>query len=438
MTTIRPHAVALQQTLPESLWAATAPPGPPLVPLQGENRADVVIVGGGFTGLSAALHLAEAGVDAVVLEAVEPGFGASGRNGGQVIPGLKYDPDELERRYGRRVVHTAASGPDVVFGLIERYGIDCAATRTGWIQPAHTAAMLAVARARAQQWARRGAAARELGREEVATLTGSGLYLGGWLDGRGGTVQPLAYVRGLARAAIARGARVYRDSRATALRAEGDGWRIESQCGSVRARRVILATNAYADGLHDALRRSVVPVPSYQIATQPLSAQLRRTILPGGQAASDTYNLLRYYRLDADGRLIVGARGLYGRRSDAESLRSHDAALREIYPQIESPRYEFRWSGYVAVTTDHLPHLHELAPGLHAALGYNGRGVAMATMLGRLVARRAMGIEDPDYEFPASPLQTIPLHRFSQLGVRATVSYLRIKDQQQAGHGARQ
>ena len=431
-STVAPHQKDI-----ESLWAATAPPGPPLTALEGRHVADVAIVGAGFTGLSAALHLAEAGVDTLVVEAGEPGYGASGRNGGQVIPGLKYDPDELERRYGAGVVHTAASGPDLVYDLIARYRIQCSAVRAGWIQPAHTPALLSLVRDRCRQWARRGAAVRELSAADVATLTGTDLYVGGWLDGRGGTVQPLAYARGLARAAIERGVRIFRDSRVQTLQHQADGWRLVLAKGEVSARRVILATNAYADGLHDSLRRSVVPVPSYQLATAPLSAHLRRRILPGGQAVSDTYNLLRYFRLDAHGRLILGARGLYGRRSQAESQRSHDAALREIYPELGEPSYEYRWSGYVAITADHLPHLHDLGSGLHAALGYNGRGVAMATMLGRLVAAQARGASDPEYTYPLTPLRPIPLHAFSRLGVRATVSYLRMKDQQQSAQAGR-
>ena len=423
---------ATQHSKVESLWAATAPPGPPLVPLSGDVMADVAVIGAGFTGLSAALHLAEAGVDVVVVEARDPGFGASGRNGGQVIAGLKYDPDELEARFGAAVVHTAASGPDLVFDLISRFGIDCAPVRTGWIQPVHTEALRATVRSRADQWRRRAADVRLLDAAEVRALTGSSRYVGGWFDSRGGTVQPLAYARGLARAALGLGARIYCHSPVTGLARQADGWRLGTAAGSVHARRVILATNAYADALHDPLRRSVVAVPSYQVATAPLAPELLRTILPGRQAVSDTYNLLRYFRLDPAGRLIMGARGLYGSRSDAESMRSHDAALREIYPQLGTPRYEYRWSGYVAMTADHLPHLHDIEPGLYAALGYNGRGVAMATMLGRLVARRAVGATDPDFSYPATPLKPIPLHRFSRLGVRATVSFLRMKDHQQS------
>ncbi len=420
----------------ESLWAATAPPGPALTAFGGDAVADMVVIGGGFTGLSAALHLADNGADVMVLDAAYPGFGASGRNGGQVIPGLKWNPGEIESRYGGtlgpQVVHTVASGPDLVFSLIERFGISCAALRTGWLQPAHTSQTLATVSARAEQWARRGAPVRAVDANEMAALLGSSFYRGGLFDGRGGTIQPLAYTRGLAQAALQLGARIYRDSPVHSLQADGDHWLLTLPQGTVRARRVILATNAYSDQIHDPLRRSLVPVPSYQVATKPLSAEFRARILPGQQGVSDTFNLLRYWRVDATGRLIMGARGLFGQPSQAEALRSHDAALREIYPMLGSLDYDYRWTGMVAITEDHLPHLHDLAPGLYGAVGYNGRGVAMATMMGRLVAQRALGREDGEYVFPVTTLKPILFHRFSEWGVRATVSYLRIRDQQRA------
>ena len=416
-----------------SLWAATSPPPPPLVPLAGDAAADVAVVGAGYTGLCAAITLADAGRSVVVLDAAEPGHGASGRSGGQVIPGLKDDPEQIEARYGSdlgpRLVRTVASGPDVVFDLIRRFGIDCQAVRAGWIQPAHNDATRRLVEARARQWHARGAPTRVLERDEVAALTGSSLYVGGWFDGRGGTVQPLAYVRGLGRAAVSLGARVFRDTPVRALTHGSAGWLLGTPNGSMRARRVVLATNACSGPLHDPLRRSVVAVPSYQVATRPLPPSLRAQILPGGQAVSDTYNLLRYYRLDAAGRLVVGARGQFGRRTGHELLRHHDAAIREIYPQLGTPDYEFRWSGEVAVTTDHVPHLHDLGDGLYAALGFNGRGVAMASLLGRLVANLVLERADPDgFVYPVTPLSPIPMHAFNQLGVRATISYLRMKD----------
>ncbi|HZD26729.1 MAG TPA: FAD-dependent oxidoreductase, partial [Alphaproteobacteria bacterium] len=208
-----------------SLWQATAVPAPDCPPLAGERRIDVAVIGGGFTGLSAALHLAEAGAKVAVLEAREPGWGASGRNGGMVIPGLKEDPDDLVARHGpeagEAMVRASAATADLVFGLIERHSIDCDARRAGWIQPAHTAAALPALRRRYEQWAGRGADVAWLSREEIAARLGSDRYHGGWIDRRGGGLQPLSYARGLARAAQAAGAAVHGQSPVTALGREG-------------------------------------------------------------------------------------------------------------------------------------------------------------------------------------------------------------------------
>jgi len=420
-------AVALQ-----SLWSVTAPPGPAFTPLSGTQRAQTAVIGGGYTGLSAALHLAEAGRDVVVLEAVEIGERASGVNGGQVIPGVKADPDALEAMLGPyaggRLVTTAASGPDLVFDLIARHGIQCEATRTGWIQPATSEAALAQLARRAEQWWRRGAAVDLLSRAEVLQLTGSALYCGGLLDRRGGTVQPLAYVRGLAHAVTRAGARIFTQSPALRLTRKTGAWHIETPQGSVSAPVVLIATDADTGALNEQLRRTVVPVPSFQVATAPIPAALRRTILPDGQAASDTWQLLRYFRLDASGRLVLGSRGTFARTPAQHDVQRHYRAVHEIYPQLKGIKFEYHWGGMVAMTRDNLPHLHELAPGLLAGLGYNGRGVAMATVMGRLLARRALGAPVVELGFPVTPVLPMPFHSLSGLGARATIQYLRCMD----------
>lgn len=420
-------AVALQ-----SLWSVTAPAGPKCVPLAAPRSAHVAIIGAGYTGLSAALHLAQGGRDVVVLESREVGECASGLNGGQVIAGVKHDPDTLETLFGpaigRRLIETVASGPDVVFDLIARLRISCDATRAGWLQPATSEAALQQQAARVQQWQRRGAAVELLTRAQMAQLTGSARYCGGLIDRRGGTVQPLAYVRGLARALLQLGGEIYTRSPALKLAREGGGYRIETPGASVRAPLVIVATNAYTGTLTDALRRSVVPVPSFQVATAPIPAPLRATILPGGQAASDTWRLLRYFRVDASGRLVMGTRGTFAKAPTTRTVRHHYNAVREIYPQLEGLGYEYHWGGLVAMTQDHLPHLHELAPGLLAGLGYNGRGVAMATVMGQVLAHWALGTPPQELAFPVTPLRTVPLHALSGIGVRATIQYLRLAD----------
>jgi glycine/D-amino acid oxidase-like deaminating enzyme len=419
-------------TAMRSLWSATAAPGPVLQQLAADVRAQVVIIGGGYTGLSAALHLAASDRDTVVLEAVEIGDRASGLNGGQVIPGVKHDPDVLEELFGpdvgARLVQTVASGPDLVFELIRKHEISCAATRTGWIQPATSPAALDAITARVEQWRRRGADVRLLSAAETARLTGSQRYSGGWIDRRGGTVQPLSYVRGLARVAAEAGARIFSRSPATRLERAGREWRVQTPRGSVASPTVILATDAYTDRLVDSLRRTLIPVPSFQVATEPLPEKLRQTLLPGGQSASDTWHLLRYFRLDPSGRLVMGSRGTFADAPVAVAARHHYRAVREIYPQLEGIRYEYHWGGLVGMTRDHLPHLHEIAPGLLAGLGYNGRGVAMATVMGRILAKLAIGTSAAELGFPMTPQAPIPMHRFNQIGARVAIQGLRALD----------
>ncbi|MDB6010939.1 MAG: dependent oxidoreductase [Gammaproteobacteria bacterium] len=416
----------------QSLWAATAAPGPELGRLAGEQRAQVTIIGGGYTGLSTALHLAEAGRAAVVLEAADVGERASGLNGGQVIPGVKYDPDTLEEMFGtelgRRLVETVARGPDLVFELIRKYEIACDAVRKGWIQPATSEAALGGLRSRVEQWHRRGAPVAMLTREETARLTGSSRYCGGWIDRRGGTVQPLSYVRGLAFAALRNGSRIFQQSPATKLSRSAGEWRVETPLGSVTSPVVVLATDAYADQVVDVVRRTIVTVPSFQVATAPLSSELLRSILPERQSASDTWHLLRYFRLDATGRLCMGSRGMFGNAPLAVQARHHYRAVREIYPQLDGVPYDYHWGGLVAITRDHLPRLQEVAPGLLAGFGYNGRGVAMATMMGSLLARWSSGQPAEELGFPVTEVDPLPLHGFSQFGARVTVQYLRTLD----------
>jgi glycine/D-amino acid oxidase-like deaminating enzyme len=406
------------EPLPPSLWAATATPAPSTPPLHGETQAEVAIVGGGYTGLSAALHLAERGKAVVLLEAMEPGWGASGRNGGQVIPGLKHDPDELCRllgeRQGERVIAVGGGAPDLVFELIARHGIACDAARNGWIQAVHGQQMLAVVQKRAAQWQARGAPAVMLDGTEVAAALGASGYVGGMLDRRGGCLQPLSYARGLARAAARLGASVHGGSPATALHHESGGWRVETPAGAVKAESLILCTNAYTGGLVPGLRQSIVPVNSFQVATAPLPAELRRAILPGGEVASDTRRLLTYFRFDRDGRFLLGGRGSPTGDADPRRYGRLRRLAARLFPQLGNPQWQFHWSGKVAVTVDHLPHVHEPHPGFVVALGYNGRGVAMATMMGKLLAERVLGAPAEWLGLPVTPIQPLPLWSFRE------------------------
>ncbi|ACC71541.1 FAD-binding oxidoreductase [Paraburkholderia phymatum] len=419
--------------LPDSLWAATAQPAPDTPPLRESASFDVAIVGAGFTGLSTALHLAERGVKVCVLDAAEPGWGASGRNGGQVIPGLKYDPDELVQRFGEtagnRLVETVGAAADNVFDLIDRYGIECSAIRRGWIQPAPSPAMLGTVMRRARQWEARGVKISLLDGAQVSRRLGTASYIGGWVDHRAGCIQPLSYVRGLARAAQSLGVAVHGRTSVSRLVRDERGWRVETQGGAVvEAQRVVIATNGYTGALWPGLRQSVIAANSFIVATQPLARGFGDDILRGGEVASDSRRLLLYFRRDAAGRLLMGGRGPFSEPRANGDWAHLERAVELMYPQLKGVSYEYRWAGRVAITADFLPHIHEPAPGLSIALGYNGRGIAMATTVGKHLAARMCEESAASFPFAVTPVRPILFHELQRFYITAGVAWYRLMD----------
>ncbi len=421
--------------LSASFWAAAAPPAPPTASLDGDRDAEVVIVGAGFSGLSTALHLAEAGTSCAVLEAGEIGAGASGRNNGQVIPTMsRADPSAMVAKFGRergeRFAGLVRDSAQLLFDLVRQHGIDCAAEQTGWVQPAHTPGRVAkIAERRFKEWGALGAPVELLDRQQTASLLGSDGYHGAWLNRSGGHINPLALARGLAQAAIGRGAVVFTHSPALSIGREADGWRVRTQGGSVRAGRVVIATNAYTDGVWPGLKREVVPVFSFQLATRPLSDNVRKTLLPGRQAMSDTRGDLHFCRYTHDHRLVTGAPLLW--RGDMERrLRAHmSARLQGLFPQLGEVEFDHLWCGYVGMTADYFPRLHELAPGVATWIGCNGRGVALATAMGPELARWASGRARIDeLALPATALQPIPAHALAKRLARGMLWLYRRRD----------
>lgn len=421
-----------------SVWAATAPPAPETPPLRGAVSTDVLVVGGGFTGLSTALHLAQAGAQVCVLEAHAPGWGASGRNGGQVNPSLKHDPDELVRMLGDRaepLIHAIGGSADLVFGLIEQHGIDCHPVRGGWMQVSYNDAAVPALHRRAEQWRRWGAPVAMLDRDEVARRTGSRMFRGGWLDARAGAVQPLAYTRGLARAALGAGARVHGDSSVVRLERQGGRWQATTAGGAtVSADQVVLATNGYSDGLWPGLAQTVLAANSFIAATRPLGAEADE-ILAGGETLSTAQRLLLYLRKDHQGRLLMGGRGLFPDPRGAGDFVHLERSLALLYPDLAPFEFEYRWGGRIAITRDFLPHVHQPAPGVTVALGYNGRGVAAATAMGRHLAGLLAGGDEGRraFPFPITGMSPIPLHGLQRFYISAGVAWYGLLDRMEAG-----
>lgn len=415
-----------------SLWSATAPSVVPTPALSESVKVDVAIVGAGYTGLSTALHLAERGVSVCVLEANEPGWGASGRNGGQVNPTLKYDPEQLVQMYGAEraepLISTVSNSADLVFKLIEKHGIDCAPVRKGWMQVSYSEKGVAGLYARADQWARRGVPVQRLDAAAVASRMGSDAFAGGWLDGRAGAIHPLAYARGLVGAALAAGVRIHGQSAVTGLQRQGSGWQLQTASGAqVTADQVVLATNGYSGNLWPGMAQSILAANSFIVATKPLTGRAAESILPGQETVSTAQRLLLYFRRDSHGRLLMGGRGLFNDPSSPTDFAHLERSLALLFPQLGPLEFEYRWAGRIAITRDFMPHVHQPAPGLTLALGCNGRGIALCTSLGQQLAGRLCD-GNAEFAYPVTALQRLPMHGLQRFYIGAGVAWYSLLD----------
>ncbi|EJZ20951.1 FAD-binding oxidoreductase [Rhizobium sp. Pop5] len=377
------------------LWEKTAAEPPATSPLKGAVSADVVIVGGGYTGLSAGLHLAEAGSKVVLLEAKEIGFGGSGRNVGLINAGMWVMPNDLPgvlgSVHGERLLDLLGNAPKLVMELIDRHAIACELERNGTLHCAVGPDGLKEIEQRVAQWTARGAPVRLLDAAETAKRIGSDAYAGSLLDMRAGTLQPLAYVRGLAHAAVKAGTAIHTSSPVTATERNGSRWRVKTESGEVSADWIIVATDAYSTGPFEQVRNEQIYLPYFNFATVPLGHNLRQSILPGREGVWDTKDILSSFRMDQAGRLVFGSVGALRNTGLAVHKGWAKRALKRLFPVIGDVEFECEWYGQIGMTDNALPRFHKFAQNVIGFSGYNGRGIAPGTVFGRTLADHILG-----------------------------------------------
>lgn len=399
-----------------NLWWASCREHSDALPLAQDTTVDLVVIGGGFTGCSAALEAAKQGASVCLLEAGEIGVGGSGRNVGLVNAGLWLAPDtvveQMGAEAGSKLINILGEAPTRVFSLIDSEGIDCEATRNGTLHLAHTSSGLQGLRGRHEQGRRSGAPLKLLDEKETARRTGSSAFKGALWDPRAGTIQPLAYCRGLARAAAQAGASIHPQSMATSVEFLSGVWIVKANGQSVRAKKLLFATNAYHHGIQSPFSPSFSTVRYSQFATSPLSESVRAKVLPNSEGCWDTALIMSSFRMDQSGRLIVGGIG------DIEGVTAKihknwaRKKLLSIFPELGDLPFEYAWQGKIAMTDDHIPKIVEVGPSALACFGYSGRGIGPGTVFGTQSAI-ALLIENPE-ELPITPIGAYS-ERFSGL-----------------------
>ena len=399
---------------PRNYYRATANPFAAQRALDGETRADLIVVGGGFTGMAAALAAAERGRKVVLLEAKTVGYGASGRNGGQLIPGLRWSAGELVKTFGleraRAIYAVAMMAVDRVAARIARHGIACdykpGHLEAAW-KPAHYDTMAREADLLTRDFDR--TELKMIAPAEMRCHIASPLYHGGLFDPRGGHFHPLNYLLGLAQAALAAGVTIHEQSAVTELR-EDNGVTAVTANGSVRAPQAIVGTDAWTGDLVPGARDLTVPILNYNIATAPLG-DLADGLLPSDAAVADSRFVLNYFRLSADKRMIFGGGEKYRQApppSIAEFVRPH---LAEVFPELAAVPIDFGWGGTVSVTMNRLPRLAREG-AIFYAHGYSGHGALLTTLAGELLAEALDGDSAAFDTLAALPHRRFPGGRF--------------------------
>ncbi|UWQ81396.1 FAD-binding oxidoreductase (plasmid) [Leisingera sp. S132] len=403
--------------LASGLWHQTCQENPAFPELIGEVTADLVVIGGGYTGCAAALKAAELGASAILIEAEEIGSGGSGRNVGLANAGLWLPPEDINAALGAetgsRLSELLAGAPEMVFSLIKKHAIRCEAENSGTLHCAHAPAGMKDLQRRHAQLTAIGAPVELLPREDAIQRTGSEAVHGALFDPRAGTIQPLAYARGLARAAAAAGAKIHAQSPATAISREGPTWHVATPKGSLRAKHLIMATNAYAREISGYSTPQVIPVHYFQAATDPLPGPLLDKILPMKEGCWDTALVMSSWRLDQAGRLVIGGMGALSHFGSALHRSWLPRKLAALYPELKDAALRSHWHGRIAMTSEHLPKILDLQGG-YACFGYSGRGIGPGTLFGARLAEALLSADSA-----CLPVPPATGHSLSFAGLRS-------------------
>ncbi|SOB90096.1 glycine/D-amino acid oxidase-like deaminating enzyme [Rhodobacter sp. JA431] len=417
----------------DTLWFATAPAAPQTETLQGKIRADVCVVGAGYAGLTTALELAQTGVSVAVLEREEIGFGGSGRNAGHCTPTFThYSLPDLRRLLGapwaERLIRRQTRANDTVGGLIARYGIDCEWEQNGYVQGALFPSHMKTLEKRGEEYNAVGAKTRLLDRDEVAKITGSARFYGGWYHAEAGGLNPLAYARGLGRAVMAEGGRIFTGAEVTDCTPAAGKWRVKTAQGAVLADKVIYTTGAYTVAGWPRLEETFRIMRVFVAATQPLSEDSRAAILPARTTLHDGRGDILVYKFSAQNRLVasmfpMGRRG----RDAAHTVRVLNERLKWLHPGLrEELHWEYFWFGELDMQRLTIPRLYQLAPGVVAMTGLSGRGVPTASMLGAVLADWARGTAPADLDLRLEPLSFQP--RYMSFAPQLALRGYRLRD----------
>ncbi|MGL4813434.1 MAG: NAD(P)/FAD-dependent oxidoreductase [Beijerinckiaceae bacterium] len=419
-----------------SLWRETATPAAPAKVLSGSVTADVAIIGAGYTGLSAALRAIEAGLKPVIVEAEEVGFGCSGRNGGVVSTKYRVSLSDMATHHGVETARLMSRLGHDAMDCVERYVEDldiqqAGFAKTGNLRCAHNSHALAslIEEAKTMRETFGDQSLRTLDKAETAAETGSRDFAGGVLNTHAGVIHPLNYARGMAKAVVAGGGEIFERSLVEQVKPAAAGVEIATSQGSVRAERLIIATNGYSDlsPATSLVRKAVIPFRSAMIATQPLPAETFTTLVPQARSYSETRRMMRWFRR-IDDRLLFGGRGAFGKTDSASAFSALETAMKGIFPQLAEVSIIHRWSGLVAMTMDSLPQIGLANPRTAFSVGYNGTGIAMASLLGRHALELVMG-EKPDLGLMRRDRpEAIPFYFLREPAVRTVAGWYQFLD----------